>query len=189
MHASCLIIIKADLKDGTSEEYVSMAMNPFQEEDSNGWWDWFVIGGRWSGQLSRIKLDPEKLKEFGKQVEEQGLNWVSKDKPENLQNARAKELWHTIFGEDSEPLVGRDRYEGFYEDDVQEAANFTEEELKRLNTASVVIIGEEMIADHHSEKWVDHSWETDDNWDKDYYTRFLANLDPNDRLVIVDYHS
>jgi len=189
MHASCLIIIKADLKDGTPEEYVSMAMNPFQEEDGNGWWDWFVIGGRWSGHLEQIKLNQKKLKDFWKEFEAQGLGWIGKDKPEALQNSRMKTLWKSIFGEDSTPLVGRDRYDGVYEDDQQEVKNFTKAQLKILNTASVVIMGEERIEDHHAEKWTGHSWESDPKWDAEYYDRFLAKLEPEDRLVIVDYHS
>lgn len=189
MHTSCLIIIKSELQDGTIEDYVSMAMNPFQEEDSNGWWDWYVIGGRWSGKLEKIKLDQDKLKEFAKQFEEEKLGWSSQEKPENLQIARAKELWHTIFGDNSEPLIGRDRYEGFYPDDVQLREDFTDEQIKRLTTGSVVIIRDESIEDYHNTKWVDHAWEEDHNWDKEYFNRFIKDLNPKDRLVIVDYHS
>lgn len=37
---------------------------------SSGVADWFVIGGRWSGELTRIHLDKEKLKACNKEFEE-----------------------------------------------------------------------------------------------------------------------
>ena len=40
--------------DGDPVEYVERALEPFYEEDGNpsAFWDWYQIGGRWSGHLS-----------------------------------------------------------------------------------------------------------------------------------------
>lgn len=54
------------------ESAVAQVMKPFNEnlddEDEdvgpNGFWDWYVIGGRWAGYKSELQLDEDKLAEF-----------------------------------------------------------------------------------------------------------------------------
>lgn len=56
MHYYALALIPA--QDGVVEA-VTKVMGPWCEEDGenpNGWWDWWVIGGRWTGHLS--EYDP-----------------------------------------------------------------------------------------------------------------------------------
>ncbi len=38
--------------------------------------DWFVIGGRWSGELTRMRLDQEKLKQLDAAFEQQHGWWL-----------------------------------------------------------------------------------------------------------------
>jgi len=83
--------------------------------------DWFVIGGRWSGELTRARLHQEKLKAFWEEFERLELGWVSRDKPEEEQRAKAMELFRRFFPDfEGEPPVWRDSYaHSGFEDDAQ----------------------------------------------------------------------
>jgi hypothetical protein len=83
--------------------------------------DWFVIGGKWSGELIRVRLDQDKLKAFRGEFEKQELGWVGKDKPEEEQRAKAMELFGRFFPDlEGEPPVWRNSYQHLgYEDDAQ----------------------------------------------------------------------
>lgn len=59
MHYYALVLIPPD---GEPEELVEAVLAPFCDErdgdyNEDGWWDWWQIGGRWSGHLSGY--DPE----------------------------------------------------------------------------------------------------------------------------------
>src|SRR5258708_113248 len=56
MHFGNLVVIPADEKLGTIEERIQKAMGP--HEENGGFWDWYQIGGRWTGTLDNY--DPEK---------------------------------------------------------------------------------------------------------------------------------
>jgi len=83
--------------------------------------DWFVIGGRWSGELTAARLDQEKLKAFWEEFERLELGWVSRDKPEEEQKRKAIELFRQFFPDcQGGPPVWRDNYTHLgYEDDAQ----------------------------------------------------------------------
>lgn len=82
--------------------------------------DWFVIGGRWSGQLTEVRLDQDKWKAFRVEYEDQRLGWGGV-RPENEQRARAQKLFLQFFPKfDAELPVNRDPYQRLgYEDDAQ----------------------------------------------------------------------
>jgi len=83
--------------------------------------DWFVIGGRWSGELTRARLDQEKLKAFWEESEKHELGFIGKDKPEEEQKAKTVELFKQFFPDfQGEPPVWRDSYVFLgFEDDAQ----------------------------------------------------------------------
>lgn len=83
--------------------------------------DWFVIGGRWSGCLTRLRLDPDTRAAFWEEYENQKLDQVSRENPEEKQRARAQEYFRQFFPEfEGEPPVNRDSYQTLgYEDDAQ----------------------------------------------------------------------
>lgn len=79
-HYSCLVVIPPGYT-GDIEEFVSMAMAPYDENRETGltwvaeegygdeggywsneqsFWDWWQIGGRWSGHFARDDYDPHK---------------------------------------------------------------------------------------------------------------------------------
>ena len=44
--------------------------------------DWLVIGGRWSGELTRIKLNQKKLKALNDEFDKKYGWWINKDNSE-----------------------------------------------------------------------------------------------------------
>jgi hypothetical protein len=69
MHYQAEIILppQYDIKDAIAE-----IMEPFSEHDDdkrNCFWDFFVIGGRWSGSKLMATLDQDKVKEFHDQLQ------------------------------------------------------------------------------------------------------------------------
>lgn len=64
MHFHCEIILPpTDDPEGA----VKQIMEPFYEggeENYKAFWDWYVIGGRWSGSKARARLDPERVEAF-----------------------------------------------------------------------------------------------------------------------------
>lgn len=59
MHKGVLVIIDKpdDTRRETIEEIITMALKPFEEGSGGGEWDWWQIGGRWTGCLTGY--DPE----------------------------------------------------------------------------------------------------------------------------------
>lgn len=54
-------------------EAVATVLAPFNENDeeaSDAFWDWYVIGGRWAGAKTEAMLDPEKLEQFNAKLKE-----------------------------------------------------------------------------------------------------------------------
>jgi len=40
------------------------------DEDECGWWDWYVIGGRWSGEKEQCSYDKKAIKAFNEEMNE-----------------------------------------------------------------------------------------------------------------------
>lgn len=58
------------------EESVKQVMDSFLDDDGDGtphcdWYDWYVIGGRWSGDKLMARCDEEKLKGFNDMLNEE----------------------------------------------------------------------------------------------------------------------
>lgn len=115
---------------------VSQVMSSFLEEDDDGnktdsadWWDFWKIGGRFSGDKTTARLDPDKLKAFyamltEKQVTVSGLRAGKPDLSPASQIPQVDAWWREWFpgAGDACPLFGhsRDKYRsaGYYPDDV-----------------------------------------------------------------------
>ena len=82
--------------------------------------DWFVVGGRWSGCKAMGRLDGVKVGAFWAEFKKRGYEWMDK---ENSQEKRAQQ-GHSLFGEffpdyKGETPVCRDQYrQNGYPDDV-----------------------------------------------------------------------
>lgn len=55
MHYFALVFIPAE---GAVDKHVERLMKPYLEDGNEGWWDWYQIGGRWTGWLTGY--DPTK---------------------------------------------------------------------------------------------------------------------------------
>ena len=74
--------------------------------------DWFVIGGRWSGYLTKeLELNKDDLKEFYNECEEKKLFWTSRENTEEMQRAKVHEVFRKYFPDfTGEIPVYRDAY-------------------------------------------------------------------------------
>ncbi|SRR6266404_7433199 len=97
----------------------------FANQDSRlgaGLADWFVIGGRWSGALTRALLDKATLETVEKAFEEQHSWWVGGQEhvTEEHRREQMKEIFYHEFPDvQGEMPFWRDQYrEHGYEDDA-----------------------------------------------------------------------
>lgn len=56
MHYVCYALVRKPRGNDTIEDVLARAMAPYEGSD----WDWYMIGGRWTGILSNGKYAPEK---------------------------------------------------------------------------------------------------------------------------------
>lgn len=80
--------------------------------------DWFVIGGRWSGDLSSHKLDKDFHKEVRKAIKpENKFGYTDEEIVKNM--TKFQEIWESLGGK-GKNAYNRDQYEdGGMEDDGQ----------------------------------------------------------------------
>ncbi len=83
--------------------------------------DWFVVGGRWSGELTSVQMDQEKLTALNKEFNEKFGFWINKDITEQMRQDQYRELTKKYFPDyQGLPWAFRDSYqEDGYEDDAQ----------------------------------------------------------------------
>ena len=83
--------------------------------------DWFVIGGRWSGELTANQLDQEKIKALNNEFEKKYGFWINKDITEEIRREQYNTLLKQYFPDyQGSPWAFRDSYqESGYEDDAQ----------------------------------------------------------------------
>ena len=78
--------------------------------------DWFVIGGRWSGDLAKNLLDKDFFKEVDKRIPHDKFGFTTKDVADH--KAEFQKIWEELGGKDANPY-NRDSYEhGGGEDDA-----------------------------------------------------------------------
>jgi hypothetical protein len=63
MHMSALVLLPAEAAGEDVEKWVGAVMAPHEEGSDSGWWDWWQIGGRYTGLLDDYNpnLDPENI--------------------------------------------------------------------------------------------------------------------------------
>jgi hypothetical protein len=83
--------------------------------------DWFVIGGRWSGELTANQMDQEKLQALNKEFGEKHGFWINKDITEAMRQTQYADLLKQYFPDyQGIAWAFRDTYqEEGYEDDAQ----------------------------------------------------------------------
>lgn len=117
MHKGVILIVKAE-----DSESARSSVNEFLESyrDSRVY-DWYVIGGRWSGTLSLDKFDKTIMKAFNEEYDKLGLAWVGGANTQEVQDKKAIELSKKYFpNQGLVPGIARNRYnrEGYADDIV-----------------------------------------------------------------------
>lgn len=139
--------------------------------------DWFVIGGRWSGELTESLLDQEKLEKFYKDFEDKHGWWTSRDVSQDDRRKQAAEMFKQYFPDFKGELpVWRDSYsqEGYSDD----AALLTPELYKALGL----------------EKYEGDDTARDKEWNMPVFVDIEYDVLDKSAIgskwvVIVDYHS
>jgi len=124
MHYHCEVYLERLPKDVF--EAVSKVMEPYElwfdeaTGERHGFWDWFVVGGQWSGAHTIATLDPSKIEKFYKICEEKRLFWCGVKSPKKVQEAKRREEFLKLFPGFEGPIpTCRDRYkDDGYVDDV-----------------------------------------------------------------------
>jgi hypothetical protein len=146
--------------------------------DNNGFFgsskaDWFVIGGRWSGELARLKMKGDFYKEAHKLIPPKSEWGYSSADTEKLENQKKwTKLWNKMGGIGIDPFT-RDSYRNRgYEDDAMICTEAMFKKLKKYRETEVVLcsetgyIEEEMLISNTPKTEIVGQW-----------------------LVVIDYHS
>ena len=83
--------------------------------------DWFVIGGRWSGELTKLMLDQKKVKAFYEEFDKKHGWWTPSKETDKSRRTQALRMFKKYFPNfKGEMPYWRDNYkDGGYEDDAQ----------------------------------------------------------------------
>lgn len=159
------------------EAYSQLENNDFAGEGgyfNNSKADWFVIGGRWSGELTQIQLARDFYKE-AKELIKPKENWGISDDEVKQHEKELQALWKDMGGKDKHPY-NRDNYDTYgAEDDAQ---IITPELLKALKKA------------HGKTNKYGDSVEVFDPEEQEEYTINQLTKDCiGDWLVVIDYHN
>ena len=188
MHYHCEVYLEE--RPENIFETVSKIMEPYflilpdedDEYNPNGFWDWFVIGGRWSGAHTEMLLDQEKLKQFYKICDEKELFWVGPDRPAEVQEAKRKEEFLKLFP-DFKGIIPtcRDTYRiDGYSDDIIEVEKVTEH-----LSCYTLILPDEVL---HTEIWDGNKF-CETHFDGCVKHALDERGITTGYLVTVDYHS
>jgi len=127
MHYGNLVIVRLEDHDNDLEKAVEHAMGPCEE--NGGFWDWYQIGGRWTGTLDGYDPDKDPANQYrcelckgtGKRDDEVGRKHREKEpdyKCNGCNGTGTAVRWPT----------GWVRHPG----DIMPVTNLTEEHLKRF---------------------------------------------------------
>lgn len=204
-----LEIIMPPIDEDKVEASVGTILAPFDEnneDNTHTFWDWWVIGGRWSGAKVRASLRPEKLEAFHKLLSDEGVTVsglrCGKEKLDPAtQQGRVDQIWREWFPESGYqacPLFEHagERLPG----DVMRLGDVPE----GLTCARAILVEADLTALEMLEKsaWNGVSWQ-DCSWDGSIPKLIEkgarphaqpkwkeANTPTDDWLVVtVDYHS
>jgi hypothetical protein len=140
MHAR--LIVLTDKKNGSTSKnirtyvYVNLVKQGFAGSTrfSYSSVDWFVIGGRWSGDFTKLYLDKNKLEEFEKEFDTKYGWFENREYDRNKRLSQAKELFKKYFPKFKDEIpYWRDNYNIYgYDDDAQIVNEKIWDEIKDL---------------------------------------------------------
>lgn len=185
MHNFGAVVVPAHVTRDEVEKYVEEAMAPFDENTSDdGWWDWWQVGGRWTGVWGEYdpRQDPENIETCrvcggtgrnprADEFEAANPGWIEWCNGCNGCKGKGVEIkWAT----------GWRAYDG----DIIKASALLNNPLRRPMT--LVLPDGRVI---HREWWTGKEWceVTEEEW----FEKFEHELEPyrDQAVVVVDYHS
>lgn len=147
----------------------------------NGICDWFVIGGRWSGDLTNVQLSQAKLKALGKEFEKKHGWYINSENSEEDRRRQYATLFKKYFPSfKGEIPAWRDTYkhEGF-DDDAQILTDKLYDAVLKQYEVNLGVVEKE----YDGYKWKEHYYK---DLDGDTISRDMVG---KKWVVVVDYHS
>lgn len=146
-------------------------------------WDWWEVGGRWSGSLTAKngdKVDEGLVKELNFDV----------DKERYERNLR----WYEVVVDGAPRKEGEEKFSTFYNTDYLRECFKTKENYAKIHSLPIFFAVITPDGEWHEKGqmgWFGISSETAEesfDWDLHFMERFIDNLDDNMELVVVDCH-
>jgi hypothetical protein len=177
----CLYFVKVEKDQARSaEQAIDRAQSILDDNGfagADGYWggakcDWFVIGGRWSGVFSGLRVKGDFHEEARKLVLENSPSGEEREFPSSADYEKhaekIQELWRSLGGRGFNPYA-RDQYksDGYHDD----AINLTSENIALIK-----------------EKYGEHVEYYDHEAFDERHVSWLSEKDAGGWLVVVDYH-
>jgi len=195
-------------REGGADEKGMYEVSTYNPESK---WDWYQIGGRWAGSFVLKKgckgasLDPswgweaEELKELMEsgrtdQARYGDIDWGATLAPSEKQLQSYNDLWDWIEGKLSDKEAQDKRVFIFYKKEYYLNRYHSREEYirRQCSFGTYAVITEDGLWHSPGEMgWWGLSSETDnqqEEWDNNYWDRFLKNLNPETLITVVDCH-
>lgn len=157
----------------------------------NAKWDWYQLGGRWRGMLL-VKEDASSLVGtpgvFGDDLETReapkGYKWVDVAKIKDIEWDKMKELskenaikdWEKVMNMDEKDKGIESFLYGIRENDTKESYV---ERLSNFRTFAVLT---------NNGEWHEQEYGFEEEWEKEFFDKFIKSADPELFLAIVDCH-
>lgn len=217
MHRHCEIIMPPTKNIEKAVKEVLAKFNEDQGDNEDGYekygfWDWYVIGGRWSGNKLEQSLDRAKMEAFRAELIEKGvtvsgLQWGKQELQPASQIPMVDALWRERFPESPLKTCPLFKHSGeLLAGDVMKFADVP----RTIEAARIIFAGEEsgegleatyMVEDsyYNGVCWHDSKWDGTlgdalsmfEEHHKNYKAEYREQITPKaDWLVVtVDYHS
>ena len=151
MHKFTMFLLPKPMAKTSMEAREVVHSNMLSRVDEDGM-DWFVIGGRFSGELTRMRMKDKEREEFEEKFAEEYGWWVNKDNPEVKRRKQEIKLLKEMgldkyIPEGTDCIYWRDQYETYgYEDDAQILDDELYEKIKEILSKKGLIIREHLTA-------------------------------------------
>ena len=162
-------------------------------------WDWYIVGGRWAGEL---KIKKSKVKKYGSDTVDQALkgdiDWAAMNSITPEQRKSAKRFWKYYVMEEPYPGTDEEKHEEFkfvfrkpeyYINRYKTVEGY----LKSLSTwyLRAVLDDDGKWNEVGSMGWFGCSSESEDEeaqWEDGFYERFIKPLPEDAELTVIDCH-
>lgn len=188
-HTDALRIRIAEMEAMTPEEYFEkeVAYDGPRDSDRNllscynpdARWDWYEIGGRWSGYYTQ---------KDGKDGDVFQLKQFDAEAYHNMSIENRKIIWNDTM---SKPEDMRKHYADIMGVDLEKGLDaYLNVPFVKFPTSCAVVRNGVWFENGKMDWWgISHSHqEPEDEWDSRFYDRFIEGLSPETFLVLVDCH-